>query len=59
MTDADDFDKKYIYGLTLKCDDCGLIFRKKHEYVCPECMSRKVGKPSKEEFEKYYEDTQN
>jgi DNA-directed RNA polymerase subunit RPC12/RpoP len=56
MTDNDDFDKKYIYGLTLKCADCGLIFRKEHEYVCPVCKSRRVAKPAPEEFNRYYED---
>lgn len=52
--DSDDFDKKYIYSLTLKCADCGLIFRKKHEYVCPSCLSRNVARPTAEEFDRYY-----
>jgi DNA-directed RNA polymerase subunit RPC12/RpoP len=56
MTDNDDFDMQYIYGLTLKCTDCGLIFRKEHEYVCPACHSRRVARPVLEEFIRYYED---
>jgi Zn finger protein HypA/HybF involved in hydrogenase expression len=58
MTDDDDFDKKYIRDLTLKCGDCGLVFRKKHEYVCPACAGRNISKPTSEEFDRYYDDQQ-
>lgn len=59
MTEDDDFDKKYIYNLTLKCGDCGRIFRKEHEYVCPSCRSRNVARPPKEEFDRYYEESES
>jgi rubrerythrin len=56
MNDNDDFDKQYIYSLTLECNDCGHIFRKEHQYVCPVCSGRNVKKPSIEAFDKYYEE---
>lgn len=54
MADNDDYEKNYIYSLTLQCADCGLIFRKEHEYVCPACAGRKVAKPTKEEFDRFF-----
>jgi DNA-directed RNA polymerase subunit RPC12/RpoP len=50
----DDFDKNFIFSLTLKCADCGLIFKKEHQYVCPACSSRNVAKPTPEDFKEYY-----
>lgn len=51
--DEDDFDREYLYRIMLECADCGHIFRKEHEYVCPVCSSRNVQKPSKEAIEQY------
>ena len=50
----DDADKEYISKITFKCSDCGLIFRKEHQYIFPGCASRRVIKPSNDDFEKYY-----
>jgi rubrerythrin len=50
----DNFDRQFIYCLTLKCADCGLIFRKEHQHVCPVCSSRNVANLSTEEFQTYY-----
>jgi DNA-directed RNA polymerase subunit RPC12/RpoP len=58
MADSDDYDKQYIWSLTLKCADCGLIFRKKHEYVCPACFGRKVVRPTAEEFDQFYTESE-
>jgi DNA-directed RNA polymerase subunit RPC12/RpoP len=58
MTDDDDFDREYIRRLTLKCSDCGLIYRKKQEYVCPACFGRNVVRPTAEEFDQFYTESE-
>jgi rubrerythrin len=58
MIDDDSFEKQYIFSMMLECADCGYIFKKEHQYVCPVCSGRNVKKPSKEAFDKYYEETE-